>query len=156
MGDWDSLMSKGTVHLADYFACFNAKLTSFWLIISDILTIFITCPENASLFKSLWILGLDTSQKVSVAVWKAIPIPSSSVSFPFLAAVFPVRPLWFHPCCQWIAEREAFSVSPSGLSEAENSPAHSSGIIRTLDKPGESTDIKSRAPFWSHTSLYRK
>lgn len=69
---------------------------------------------------------------------------------PALPAVYPFALLWFHPCCQWIAEREAFSVSPSGFSALENSPAHSSGNRSVVDKAESWDDIHGAQRDWEH------
>jgi len=83
---------------------------------------------------------------------------------PTLPAVYPFTLLWFHPYCQWIAEWEAFSVSPSGRSELENSPAHSSGNRMVVDKAKSwgwhtwrmNRPVTSRAPSKNRRRFSRK
>lgn len=83
-----------------------------------------------------------------------ISIPSSAIHpfilIPTLPEVSPFTLLWFHPYCQWIAEWEAFSVSPSGFSELENSPAHSSGNRMVVDKPESWDDIHGAWRYREH------
>lgn len=77
------------------------------------------------------------------SIFNHLSLPPSLVFFliPALPEVSPFTLLWFHPYCQWIAEWEAFSVSPSGFSELENSPAHSSGNRMVVDKAESWDDI---------------